>query len=286
MEKKIRIIDTVINTKEAIEGAGVRLHRGFGYFELPLFDPFLLFDDFSSENEEDFNAGFPLHPHRGIETVTYILKGDVTHRDSLGNVGTIGKGDIQWMKAGSGIVHEEMPHGHDGLIGFQLWVNLPQLEKMSTPRYQEIKANEIPTVSVGNSIVHVIGGAFEGVVGPVKDIAVNPTYFDITLGAREQITIPVPCNDTSFVYIISGALVDEKSSYMHGTILLHSKDGDVVTLQADSEPCRLLFISGTPLREPIAWHGPIVMNTEAEIQTALTDLRNGTFINTNVRMPH
>ncbi len=170
-----RPIQKIMSVQKAIEGAGVHLHRGFGYRELPLFDPFLLFDDFSSERKEDYLPGFPLHPHRGIETVTYVLKGDVAHKDSIGNAGTIGPGDVQWMNAGSGIVHEEMPHGENGLMGFQLWVNLPRSHKMMEPQYQEIHAEEIPTIFKDGALVHVIAGSFDGTQGPVKDIMASPT---------------------------------------------------------------------------------------------------------------
>lgn len=274
----IRTIAKVLAVKETLEGAGVHLHRGFGYFELPLFDPFLLFDDFSSTEPNDYLPGFPLHPHRGIETVTYVLKGDVTHKDSLGNTGTINKGDIQWMTAGSGIVHEEMPHGHNGLTGFQLWVNLPRSHKMMLPRYQEIKADDIPTVTKENTLIHVISGTFDGTSGPVKDIMANPTYLDIELPLGATITIPAKEGDTSFIYIFSGSIVTSDSLHEKGTIILHKRTGDSVTVTAREEGARLLFVSGTPLNEPIAWHGPIVMNSDEEIRVALSDLRNGTFI--------
>ena len=275
---KERKILRTLRTQEVLEGAGVRLHRGFGYFELPLFDPFLLFDDFSSSNEADYLPGFPEHPHRGIETVTYVLRGDVTHKDSLGNAGTIGAGDIQWMTAGSGIVHEEMPHGHGGLKGFQLWVNLPHTNKMMTPRYQEIKASDIPKVEHSGATVHVISGTYESVKGPVTDIMANPTYLDITLEAGASIVISVASGDTSFIYVIEGNLASGDAVHNHGTILLYDREGEVVTLTAQNATSRFLFVSGTPLNEPIAWHGPIVMNTEEEIQTALYDLQNRTFI--------
>jgi redox-sensitive bicupin YhaK (pirin superfamily) len=273
-----RKIAEVIHTKEALEGAGVKLNRGFGYFELPAFDPFLLFDDFSSEQSEDYLPGFPLHPHRGIETVTYVLKGDVTHKDSIGNKGTIGPGDVQWMNAGSGIVHEEMPHGEDGLMGFQLWVNLPKSHKMMAPAYQEIHANEIPTVSRDGVSVHVIAGSFEDAVGPVNDIMASPSYFDIALLPGTTVTIPVPSGDTSFLYLFEGNIAGGDESYERGTIILYERLGDRVSVTAREDGARFLFVSGTPLGEPIAWHGPIVMNTDDEIRVALYDLQNGTFI--------
>jgi redox-sensitive bicupin YhaK (pirin superfamily) len=273
-----RRIQRVFTTKEALEGAGVHLHRGFGYSELSLFDPFLLFDDFSSETESDYLPGFPQHPHRGIETVTYILKGEVTHRDSIGNAGTIQKGDVQWMTAGSGIVHEEMPHGNDGLMGFQLWMNLPKSHKMMSPRYQEIKATDIPTIARDDALIHIIAGMYDGTKGPVTDIMANPTYLDIVLQPNANITIPVTDSDTSFVYMYDGSITTHDTHYKPGIILLHERLGDAVTIQANDLGAQFLFVTGSPLNEPIAWHGPIVMNTDEEIQTALYDLQNGTFI--------
>jgi quercetin 2,3-dioxygenase len=268
----------VHTTVETLEGAGVHLHRGFGYHELPLFDPFLLFDDFSSKNEADYLSGFPLHPHRGIETVTYVLNGDVTHRDSIGNSGAIGAGDIQWMTAGSGIVHEEMPHGTDGLMGFQLWVNLPKEHKMMKPRYQEIHASEIPTVTKDGVKVHIIAGSFEGTKGPVNDLVANPSYLDVSVEPGRSVTFNVTEGDTSFVYLFEGGIVTVGASYEKGTIILHERKGTAVTLIARGAGARFLFVSGKPLNEPISWHGPIVMNTDDEIRIALYDLQNGTFI--------
>ena len=273
-----RQIKKVFSTKATLEGAGVHLHRGFGYFELPLFDPFLLFDDFSSAKQSDYLPGFPQHPHRGMETVTYVLKGDVTHKDSMGNAGTIGAGDIQWMTAGSGVVHEEMPHGDEGLTGFQLWVNLPRAHKMMVPRYQEIQASQIPTVSKDGNTIHVIAGSYGDVKGPVEDIMANPNYFDIELRAGASLTLPVEGGDTSFLYLFMGSVMTNDTLCERGTIVLHERTGDTVTVTAREAGARLLFISGTPLNEPIAWHGPIVMNTDDEIRVALYDLQNGTFI--------
>ncbi len=274
----IRKIARVMRAEETLEGAGVHLHRGFGYPELPLFDPFLLFDDFSSPFEADYRAGFPLHPHRGIETVTYILKGDVTHKDSIGNKGTITAGDVQWMNAGSGIVHEEMPHGQDGLAGFQLWVNLPRAHKMMDPQYQEIHARDIPTVTENGASIHIISGTYKEMLGPVRDIVASPTYLDVTLEPESSITIPVPEGDTSFLYIIDGTLVTKEKAHERGSLLLYEREGDSVMVNSADSTLRFLFVSGTPLNEPIAWHGPIVMNTQEEIAVALYDLQNGTFI--------
>jgi hypothetical protein len=273
-----RYIEAIFEAQETWEGAGVRLHRGFGYHELPRFDPFLLFDDFSSLVEADFLKGFPKHPHRGIETVTYVLQGEVTHRDSLGNAGTISDGDIQWMTAGSGIIHEEMPHGNKGLIGFQLWVNLPAAHKMMTPRYQEIKAHNIPVYRGDGYIVRIIAGTYKNIRGPVEDIMAHPAYFDVTLEAGRSLAREVNPQDTCFLYIINGTLKNHDTEYGHGTILLFSREGDGIRIQSGATAARFLFVSGTPLREPIAWHGPIVMNTPEEIHGALYDLENGTFI--------
>jgi quercetin 2,3-dioxygenase len=273
-----RKIAEAILLKDTLEGAGVHLRRGFGYAELPRFDPFLLFDDFSSSKESDYLPGFPLHPHRGIETVTYILKGEVTHKDSIGNAGTIRAGDVQWMTAGSGIVHEEMPHGADGLMGFQLWINLPKTHKMMQPRYQEIKGADVPAFRGEGAIVHVIAGTYRDIIGPVKDIMANPAYLDITLEPQASITFSPPHGDAAFVYILNGTLLSGGHQYGEGTILRYENEGGSIMLTGENDWSRFLFIAGMPLNEPIAWHGPIVMNTEEEIRTALSDLRNGTFI--------
>jgi quercetin 2,3-dioxygenase len=262
---------------EALEGAGVHLHRGFGYAELPLFDPFLLFDDFSSPYSADYSRGFPLHPHRGMETVTYVRKGDVTHRDSLGNAGTIHAGDVQWMTAGSGIVHEEMPHGSEGLAGFQLWVNLPREHKMMPPRYQEIRAVDIPTVTKPGLSIRVIAGAYDGTSGPVTDIKANPTYLDVTLESGASFEFPVETTDTCFMYIYEGSVLSHGKEYGSGTIILFARDGNSMNVSGGASGAGFLSITGTPLNEPIAWYGPIVMNTDEEIRTAQRDLRNGSF---------
>ena len=265
-----------------MEGAGVHLNRGFGYNEVKAFDPFLLFDDFSNTNPDFYKAGFPLHPHRGIETVTYILKGEVKHKDSLGNEGSIKAGEVQWMTAGSGIVHEEMPIVHDeGIQGFQLWVNIPAVHKMMHPRYQEIKGAEIQVVREEGTEVRVIAGEYKGVKGPVQDLMVAPTYFDVTLGERVPFSYKMSRENTFFVYVFEGrvALRDDRTESWLGA-------GDIGLLTHDVEflcnggkdGARFLLIGGTPLHEPISWHGPIVMNTHEEIKVALEDLQNGTFI--------
>lgn len=280
--RSIRTIDAVFTVQETLEGAGVRLHRGFGPAEVPRFDPFLLFDDFSSTNPADYLAGFPWHPHRGIETVTYVLDGSVRHRDSLGNEGVITRGDIQWMTAGSGIIHEEMPEGTGALRGFQLWVNLPKAHKMTTPRYQDLVGRTAPEVALGEyAHAKVIAGAIDGATGLIEDIAAQPLYVDISLEAERSLTVPVTDGDTVFLYVLDGALgagSDEVVRYAQGMIVLFGRDGDAVSVRAGGNGARFLLVSGTPLGETVAWRGPIVMNTNDELRTAFTELDEGTFI--------
>ena len=282
MASTVRTIDQVFSVEETLEGAGVRLHRGFGPAQVPRFDPFLLFDDFSSPQPADYLAGFPWHPHRGIETVTYVLDGDVRHRDSIGNEGVIAQGDIQWMTAGSGIIHGEMPEGMGGLQGFQLWVNLPRGQKMMTPRYQEVKRKTIPEVRLGeHARGKVIAGKVAGAIGPVEDIMASPLYVDIMLEPEKTLVLPVRDGDTVFLYIIDGALgtgSDDAIRYGKGLILLFDRGGDTVVIRAGGNGARFLLVSGTPLGEQVAWRGPIVMNTEAELHTAFRELQEGTFI--------
>lgn len=278
---QVRKIEKVYPAKATVEGAGVRLRRGFGYFEVPKFDPFLLFDDFSSENEDDYLAGFPEHPHRGIETVTYILRGEVQHHDSIGNHGSIKGGDIQWMTAGSGIVHEEMPqHSDEGLQGFQLWVNLPQKDKMMQPRYQEIKNNEVPIVQHENIEVRVIAGKYQDHKGPVRDLMVSPTYLDITLAPDASFAFETPYNHNFFVYAVGGSLTVgdaiKQRVVQHGVAL--TGKGEVFTCTSEKDGARFLLIGGKPIGEPVAWRGPIVMNTEDELEVAFAEYRTGTFI--------
>lgn len=272
----------VLSARPTLEGAGVRLHRGFANAELPRFDPFLLFDDFSSPDPLDYLAGFPMHPHRGIETVTYVLDGEVRHRDSLGNSGSISGGDIQWMSAGSGIIHEEMPQGTRGLLGFQLWVNLPKKNKMMQPRYQDVGKKNIPIISVGNNAeVRIITGRVDGIVGPIEDIMAEPLYVDVTLASEGEFEFPIPEGHTTFIYIVSGALASgAEKSVVHEkrTILLFSHTGDAVSVRAGSSGARFLLVAGKPLHEPIAWHGPIVMNSDEELHTAFKELERGEFI--------
>lgn len=278
----IRSIAAVITAKEAIEGAGVRLHRGFAQGEVPRFDPFLLFDDFSSDTPADYLAGFPWHPHRGIETVTYVLAGDVRHRDSIGNAGVIGAGDLQWMTAGGGIIHEEMPEGTRGIHGFQLWVNLPARDKMIQPRYQDIRASEIPEIPLSpRARAKVVAGEVGGVRGPIEGISAAPRYLDLSLDAESEVVVPVPDGHTAFLYVIDGALAsgdDDVVRHGKGTIILFSGSGESVRVRAGSSGARYLLVSGRPIGEPVAWYGPIVMNTEEELQAARRELSDGTFL--------
>lgn len=284
-----------------LEGAGVHLHRAFGFHNPSAFDPFLLFDDFRNEDPEKFKAGFPWHPHRGIETITYVLSGAVDHADSLGNEGSLGAGDIQWMTAGSGIMHQEMPKPGQGgqMHGFQLWANLPSSLKMTAPRYQDVPSTEIPEVIDDDGTrVKVIVGEFWGRRGPVDGIAADPQYLDIFVPAGVRKTFKVETERHAFAYIFEGSGSFRDASKPFGVRVekevngeeLHLRDlsgnrtlvqfdrGDEVTVQAGDSGIRFLLVSGKPLKEPVAWHGPIVMNTGDELREAIRDLQNGTFI--------
>ena len=284
-----------------LEGAGVHLHRAFGFHNPSAFDPFLLFDDFRNEDPEKFKAGFPWHPHRGIETITYVLSGTVDHADSLGNEGSLGAGDIQWMTAGSGIMHQEMPKPGQGgqMHGFQLWANLPSSLKMTAPRYQDVPSTEIPEVIDDDGTrVKVIVGEFWGRRGPVDGIAADPQYLDIFVPAGVRKTFKVETERHAFAYIFEGSGSFRDASKPFGVRVekevngeeLHLRDlsgnrtlvqfdrGDEVTVQAGDTGIRFLLVSGKPLKEPVAWHGPIVMNTGYELREAIRDLQNGTFI--------
>lgn len=285
MEKQPRPIVRVIEPEKVIEGAGVKLKRSIATRTLDYLDPFLLFDHFGSENPADYLAGFPEHPHRGIETVTYMLAGVVDHRDSLGNSGRIGAGDVQWMTSGSGILHEEMPKPIQGhMDGFQLWVNLPAKLKMTRPRYQGIEARQIPIVERNDGAqIRVIAGMVDSVRGPVTDIAADPTYLDVSISAESRFVHGVPRGHTCFAYMYTGdaefgSAHTEQGITAKAPILIVFGDGDEVHVLAGQHEARFLLISGKPLGEPIARYGPFVMNTRAEIQQALSDLRNGTFI--------
>jgi quercetin 2,3-dioxygenase len=296
----IRKIQKVFKSKPTIEGAGVHLKRVFGFSEVPVFDPFLLLDDFRSDHPEHYVKGFPWHPHRGIETITYVLKGDVEHGDSLGNKGIIGSGDVQWMTAGSGIIHQEMPKG-DGsgkMYGFQLWANLPSREKMMDPRYRDVVDEQIPEVNLPNGAsVKIISGEVSGIKGPVQDIVIDPEYIDVTVPPSSQFRHPTKQGHTVFAYIIDGRgyFCEEKNPFTYeaeglnyfdiqrdpfvgnGTIVLFS-DGDEITVSTEEHPVRFLLISGKPINEPVAWYGPIVMNTQDELRIAFEEFNRGTFI--------
>ena len=297
-------IRPTIETRKAIaamEGAGVHLHRAFGFQDPSELDPFLLFDDFRNERPEDYAPGFPWHPHRGIETITYVLAGEVEHQDSLGNTGSLGAGDVQWMTAGSGIMHQEMPKGSASgqMHGFQLWANLPGALKMTAPRYQDVPSGEIAEIIDDDGTrVRVIIGEFWGKRGPVDGIAADPQYLDISVPAGVKKTFPVDTYRRAFAYVFEGAGAFVDASAPTGVLLekevlgqeLNIRDmsgnrtlvrfgsGDEVTVQAGEKGVRFLLISGAPIAEPVAWHGPIVMNTREELQQAFKDLQNGTFI--------
>jgi quercetin 2,3-dioxygenase len=281
--ENVRTIRTVIKGKPAIEGAGVHLKRVFGNRELPLFDPFLLLDDFRSHNPEHYLAGFPWHPHRGIETITYVLSGDVEHGDSMGNKGVISSGDTQWMTAGSGIIHQEMPRGDSKgrMEGFQLWANLPKSHKMMEPRYRDIKNSQVPEVSLENGVkAKIICGKIGKYEGPVKEIVIDPEYLDVTIPAKSEFKHPTVPGHTVFAYVIEGqGLFDETKTnpIENGSVCLY-KDGNNIRVSAGEEPVRFLLISGKPIGEPIAWYGPIVMNADEELRQAFEEYRNGTFI--------
>ncbi len=272
----------VSRSRPTIEGAGVRLKRAFGYHDVPRFDPFLMMDDFHSDNPDDYIAGFPWHPHRGIETVTYMLGGNVEHGDSMGNKGVIGPGDLQWMTAGSGIVHQEMPQSTKGMLaGFQLWVNLPARRKMMGPRYRDITARDPPVVKLAGGVsVKVIAGEAGGARGPVRDIVVEPQYLDVALPAEGMFSHPVPKGHTAFAYVVEGAGIfstGDREAVGPEHVLLFG-DGDGVSVRAPGAPLRFLLVSGKPLGEPVAWGGPIVMNTQEELELAFEEYENGTFL--------
>jgi len=281
---KVRKIDQIFKARPTLEGAGVRLKRVFGNAEVPTFDPFLLLDDFHSDNPEFYIKGFPWHPHRGIETVTYMIEGKVEHGDSMGNKGTIRGGEMQWMTAGSGIVHQEMPEGDSGLMwGLQLWVNLPAGHKMMKPRYRDVRAEDIPEHKSENGVkVKVISGRFNGLIGPVKDIICDPEYLDVFIPAGEKFEHTVKSGHTVFAYALEGEgfFDQKKEKRIHKENLVLFSGGERVVVEAAEEPLRFLLISGKPLGEPVAWYGPIVMNTEEELRQAFKEYQNGTFIST------
>jgi len=278
-----RRVRKVVESVATIEGAGVHLHRAIGLGEPEEYDPFLLLDDFRSDHRSEYIKGFPWHPHRGMETITYVLRGEVEHRDSLGSGGVIGEGDVQWMTAGSGIVHQEMPKGTpDGaMYGFQLWCNLPAANKMMEPRYRGITAKEISTVNdASGATVKVVAGTVGNVKGPVQDVVSQPEYLDVSVPAGKTFTHPTARGHTVFAYVIEGkGRFDPNGVRLIGNRHLVSfDDGDAVSVTAETEPVRFLLISGKPIGEPIAWAGPIVMNTEEELRIAYAELDDGTFI--------
>lgn len=280
-----REIRNLFKGEAVTEGAGVKLRRVFGYYEAPLFDPFLMLDDFRSDRPADFVKGFPWHPHRGIETITYVLRGDVEHGDSLGNKGVISSGDVQWMTAGSGIIHQEMPMGDAGgsMHGFQLWANLPARDKMTPPRYLGVTAGEIPEVECPDGTrVKIIAGALGGAQGPVAGVAIDPEYMDCTTPPGVEFVHPARRGHTAFLYVIGGSGSVNGTPVENRTLVLFG-DGDELAVTAGHEPVRFLLLTGKPLGEPVAWRGPIVMNTQEEIATAFREYQEGTFIKHNAR---
>jgi redox-sensitive bicupin YhaK (pirin superfamily) len=298
---KVRKIKKVWKSKPTLEGAGVHLKRAFGFQEVPEVDPFLLLDDFHSDNPAHYVKGFPWHPHRGIETITYVLRGKVEHGDSMGNKGTISAGDVQWMTAGSGIIHQEMPKGSkDGLMwGFQLWANLPRPQKMMAPRYRDVESEQISEVTLDSGVkVKIICGRVNDVSGPVKDIVIDPEYIDVSMPPKTAFTHPVKSGHTLFAYVIEGKSYFDpgRDSYAHEVIgsnyfditreslvgaenlVLYSHDGDQIAVITEETPVRFLLVSGKPIGEPVAWYGPIVMNTQEELRIAFEEYQNGTFI--------
>ena len=275
-----RKIQLMLNGKPTLEGAGVHLSRVFGFDQVPRFDPFLMLDDFRSDTPAHYVKGFPWHPHRGIETITYVLKGDVEHGDSLGNTGTISSGDVQWMTAGSGIIHQEMPKGDAGgaMHGFQLWTNLPAAQKMMPPRYRDITADRIPVVVLDDGIsVRIIAGAIGDACGPMDDIVIDPTYFDCTVPPGRTFVHPTDPTHTAFVYVIGGLGETDGQPLENGRLVLFG-EGAQVAVKATDTPLRFLLLTGKPLGEPVAWRGPIVMNSQTELETAFREYREGTFI--------
>ncbi len=297
----IRPVRRVAQARPTIEGAGVHLRRAFGFGDTTETDPFLLFDDFRNDDPASYRAGFPWHPHRGIETITYVLAGAVEHADSLGNSGVLSGGDVQWMTAGRGILHHEMPMGDPGgrMHGFQLWANLPSSLKMTAPRYQDVSSQDIPEVTEDDGTrVRVICGEFWGQRGPVEGIAADPAYLDVWVPPGTRRRLPVDTRRRAFAYIFEGRATFQDASQPFGVLkeqiagdddsvrrewpgnrsLVVFGEGDEIVVQAGEEGVRFLLVSGRPIEEPVAWHGPIVMNTRGEIQQALTELRSGTFI--------
>ncbi len=301
----IRPVKQVAQSKPTLEGAGVRLRRAFGFGDTTDYDPFLLFDDFRNDNPDEYLAGFPWHPHRGIETITYVLAGTVEHGDSLGNRGSLGAGDVQWMTAGSGILHQEMPQGdpQGRMHGFQLWANLPSSLKMTAPRYQDVAGKDVPeVVDDDGTRVRVVCGSFWGKTGPVDGVAADPRYLDVSIPPGVRKRLPVELGRHGFAYVFAGAggfrdaseprpiktdIVGGSSAAATDSIgnrsLVLFDSGDEIVVQAGDEGIRFLLVSGKPIEEPVAWYGPIVMNTRAELQLAFDELNRGTFIKESAR---
>ena len=295
-----RNVKRLVKAKPTVEGAGVRLRRAFGFGATADYDPFLLLDDFRNDRPEDYAAGFPWHPHRGIETITYVLAGEVTHADSLGNQGAMGAGDVQWMTAGRGILHQEMPRGdaQGRMHGFQLWANLPASLKMTAPRYQDVQAREIPEITDDDGArVRIVCGSFWGKSGPVEGIAADPQYLDVWVPPGQRKVLPVDTRRRAFAYVFEGSGTFRDASEPFGVLveqpgpveivardpvgdrsLVMFSDGDEVVVNAGEHGIRFLLISGRPLQEPVAWYGPIVMNTQDELRQAVAELKSGTFI--------
>ncbi len=285
MSSQLRNVMKIVKPITVMEGAGVRLKRSIATSTLDHVDPFLLFDHFGSKDPADYIKGFPMHPHRGIETVTYMISGRVHHKDSIGNSGSITDGDVQWMTSGRGIMHEEMPQATENeMVGFQLWVNLPARLKMTKPRYQNITSQQIPQIQHEEGIIiRVIAGEVDGVSGPVKEIVADPTYLDISIPPNKTFSQPIDRGHAAFAYIFKGAGLFEAETSDTGTPIVSPHlivfdDGNLVTARASAPGVRFLLVSGKPLNEPIARYGPFVMNTQEEIEQALEDLKNGTFI--------
>jgi redox-sensitive bicupin YhaK (pirin superfamily) len=296
----LRPVKRVLTPKDTLEGAGVRLKRAFGFGNTEEFDPFLLFDDFRNERPEDFLKGFPWHPHRGIETITYVLAGSVDHGDSLGNKGSLGAGDVQWMTAGSGIMHQEMPKGDPSgrMHGFQLWANLPASLKMTAPRYQDVTSDAIPeAIDDDGTRVRVVCGEFWGKTGPVDGVAASPQYLDVSVPPGVKKHLPIETTRHAFAYVFAGSgtfrdasqprgvqteVVGEPATTVRSAVgdraLVLFDSGDEIVVQAGDAGIRFLLVSGQPIEEPVAWYGPIVMNTEEQLQQAYSELRAGTFI--------
>jgi redox-sensitive bicupin YhaK (pirin superfamily) len=296
-----RKISNVFRSIPTIEGAGVHLKRAFGYAQVPLFDPFLMLDDFHTANPAEYLAGFPWHPHRGIETITYVLEGMVDHGDSMGNKGVIGAGDVQWMTAGRGIIHQEMPRkSPSGMMwGFQFWANLPASQKMMAPRYRDVKAADIPEVTLDSGVtIKVVSGRVAGIQGPVRDIVIDPEMFDVTVPPGTVFRHPVKEGHTAVAYVLDGEghFDDRRDPFSYEmvgtgwmdlnrrclctpeTVILYERDGRAISIETGDQPLRFLLISGKPLNEPVAWYGPIVMNTKEELRTAFEEYQNGTFV--------